>query len=179
MKKIIIYLFIIMIFSCNQSKTKECVVSKKYLTEFSKGTDNNSPPLNPFLIFFIEIENNQVLELNNIALHDFYNTFYREEFSLEEFLCLIYNNNITIDKSFLKRYENRFKSYEVNLNSLTNLQDLRVKYFKSKGNTLILKNNLEENLRVSILYSFFKDQYYICQGDENYFMYKNNDNVSD
>lgn len=174
MKTYLSILIILSLFSCQTNKDK-CSDSEIFLSEFTKGFSKEGPPANWDLFFFIKLEGNRITKLNNIGLYDMYNSKYNINYSFKEFLCALFNEKLSLNETDLEQMNNKYIIFTLDKNiEKLSIGLLKTKFCREDNNVFTLNNNLEKNTRFTILYTFFKNKYYISFADDggDYHIYK-------
>lgn len=153
--------------SCS-TKSDKCSDSENYLKEFAKGSDEKLPPANPFINFFLRLDNNKIGQFNNIILQHLYYSHYKDELKFDDFICSLYHNKLILDEAVLKEYESELIIFKLDEKIFNlSIQKLTTNFCTEKGSNLILNNNLSDDVKMSVLYTFFKKRYFITFNDSN------------
>lgn len=163
--KLYIYLFLVFnLFAC-QSNRNDCKESKKFLYEFSKGFSENLPPPNSNLLMFYKLDDGSIIKVNNVELNSLYQKVYSKKFTFNEFLCLLFKDELLLKKEQFNR-DNRNQIIMPNKEiEALDIKLISNKYCTKIGNHLLLKNSTDVNTRLTILYLFFKNKNYISFDD--------------
>lgn len=165
MKKILLAIMLISL-SCKKDTNKCSHSESSYLQAFLTGNEDNLPPANPFIYFYIRLADDKVMEVSNNALQHLYDTNYHNKIKSDEFLCLLYGEHLFIDKDIQKKYEQRCIIVEINKNIINlSAKQLVDQFCIMKSNKLLLKSDLSDNIKISVLYKLFQSQYYISFDD--------------
>ncbi len=170
MRKLFILYYIIIAFcviSCNDNTKRECIYDN-FIREYSKGDfESDIPPINFGYLFFAETNDGFIIITNNFYLYQIFKKYYLQEFSdFHNFLCSLYKGKTVLQEEYLNEVMSIdnfiFKNDSIFENS--NLSDLKKKYLIDNQ---YLKSNisLTKNEVFSLLYHFFKNQYYVLHDD--------------
>ncbi|MDV6170294.1 hypothetical protein R1T16_17800 [Flavobacterium sp. DG1-102-2] len=166
MKRLYVFIFIVICMISCKTESQKCLESQNYLKAFSKGLNADLPPANAFLIFFISLENGEMMQVNNVVLQHIYFNNYKNDFSFEDFVCLLYSNELKIDATILKKYEERCIVFKLDKHIVNySTTELKKTFCDNTENYWVLKNNLQKNIQMSVLYTFSKNKFYVSFND--------------
>jgi len=166
MKTYLCLFIILSLISC-QTKKDKCSDSEIFLSEFSKGISEDGPHSNWHIFFFLKLEGNNIVKLNNMKLYEIYNGKYKSNYSFNEFLCAIFNERLILKETDLGQlyYHDFIFKLDKNIEKLS-IVLLKNKFCRGDNNVLRLNFNIEINTRFTILYIFFKNKYYSSFADD-------------
>ena len=165
MKKYVCLIILLVIFGCQENK-ETCFDSKIFLSEFVKGLSKELPPANSHIFFFLRLKDGRIVKINNIGLYDLYNDRYKNDYSFKMFLCSLFKENLVLSEGSLINKNYKYSVFRANSGiEKTDIEVLKNKFCRGKGDTLMLNNNLSEEDQLTILYVFFKNLYYVSFDD--------------
>jgi hypothetical protein len=169
-----IYLLLLFIIVACQVKYKECKESEKFLIEFSKGVSEKLPPPNSNLLMFFKLDDNSIVEINNIRLYDVYKRGYKDKFKFNDFLCSLVNEKIYLKRNLFEQGNKNYVIIKPNKNiDLLKSKELVEKYCEKLNDYLRLKNQFNNDVKITILYYFFRNKKYISFDDyQGYYIIK-------
>ncbi|AUX19141.1 hypothetical protein BZL53_13345 [Flavobacterium columnare] len=169
-----IYLLLIFIIVACQVKDKECKESEKFLIEFSKGVSEKLPPPNSNLFMFFKLDDNSIIKINNISLYDVYKRGYKDKFKFNDFLCSLFNEKIYLKRNLLEQGSKNYVIIKPDKNiDLLKSKELIEKYCEKLDNYHRLKNQFNNDEKITILYTFFRNKKYVSFDDyQGYYIIK-------
>lgn len=140
----------------------------KFLREYSTGDfESDIPPVNWGYLFFVKIDNGSIIITNNFHLYQIFKKHYSQQFlSFQGFLCSLYKGETILQKEYIDEAAFRNRIVFKNETSFENsdISELRKVYFND-SDYLKTNVNLTENKVFSLLYHFFKNEYYVFYDD--------------
>lgn len=152
-------MLVMFVISC---KRKCDDVNSNYIEAFVKGQfEGDAPPVNWEFLFFADIENDSVIVTKNFELYQIYKKNYLDKYST--FRCFVYS----LYYCKLKLSRNDIIDISRNCYKFNNKKSIKVndvnRYLSDGKYIWNKKMTYEENF--SVLYSFFKSEYYITESD--------------
>ncbi|MET3047390.1 hypothetical protein [Flavobacterium covae] len=152
------------VFSCK----KELINDDNFVRNLSNDNDFNLPLHNESLMIFVS-KDNTIYITNLRQLYSLKQSNYTHYKDFDEFLVDALNKNLLSKSDLVSNSEFNFKLNETILSEFNEngLDGLKSKYCEKsdvKGK-LYLKNSLSPDIKKSVMYFFFKMNYYIMQND--------------
>jgi len=163
--KFVVYVVFIIIFSSCENKT---INSTKFIENLSNDIDFDLPLVNESLMIFI-CKNENIYVTSLRKLHFINKNKYKNINEFDIFLCSVLNNDL-LSEADLK--VNSVNTFCLNKNIVNEFSGNGIKYiiatYCEKSNIkgkFYLKNKLNLNIKQSVMYFLFKNNYYIYQND--------------
>ncbi|MFT3902964.1 MAG: hypothetical protein QM727_07305 [Niabella sp.] len=162
------YFFLLFNLTACQLTDKDCKKSEDFLKEFNKGISKELPPSNSNLLMLFKLDDRSIIRTNNIELYKVYQRAYEDKFKFSDYLCSLFNEQLYLKKTFFPQNNNGEK-YEIVQPNRTveglSLNQLISMYCKKEDNHFKLSNNLNHDIELTVLYSFFRNKMYISFDD--------------
>lgn len=159
--------FVIYLSSCNSQPKKECL-HDSFIHEFSKGDfEADIPPVNMDYLFFVELNNDSIIDTSNFYLYQIYKQYYLEKFSnFHMFLCSLYNNDFFLERDFLNEemLRNGFMFKKGDTFENMDLSELKESYLDDVC-YLEVAVDLSYEEKFNLMHHFFRNEYYITHSD--------------
>jgi len=163
--KFVVYVVFIIFFSSCENKT---INSTKFIENLSNDLDLNLPLVNESLMIFV-CKNENIYVTSLRKLHFIYKKKQKDFINFNTFLYGVLNNDLL---SEVELKTNSVDTFCLNINIVNEFNGNSINYIiatycekSSVKGKFYLKNKLNLNIKQSVIYFLFKNNYYILQND--------------
>lgn len=155
---------LLILFGCQQRD--QCTDAEGFIHKFSEHVSKGLPSANSNYFFFLKLTNGKILKTNNDMLFKVYLDKHRNQYNFQEFLCALFQEELILDFNSFKKEGDNYQIFNLQDSIVKkDIESIKSNFCKGADENFSLRNNLGLEEKLTVLYVFFKNSYFVSYDD--------------